>query len=311
MKEEIYDLIIIGGGPAGLTAGIYACRTRLNTILLEKGLPGGQLVNIEFVENYPGFEQGISGAELATVMEAQATRFGLKIKQTEVLGVELGQRHKLVKTDAGEYRARALIIAGGSAREKLGVPGEDKLAGRGVSYCATCDGPLFRDQSVAVVGGGDAAVSEALFLTKFASSVVLIHRRNQLRAAKVVQERVLTNSKMGFRWDSVVEEMGGGEQLEWVKLRNVKSGETSRLPVSGIFVYVGQKPATEYLKGVLPLDEAGYIITNELMETAVPGVLAAGDIRHNSGRQIVIAAGEGATAALSAEKYLERQMPAG
>jgi thioredoxin reductase (NADPH) len=191
------------------------------------------------------------------------------------------------------------------------VPEEDRLVGKGVSYCATCDGPLFAGQGVAVVGGGDAAVNEALFLTKFASSVVLIHRRSQLRAAKLIQERVLANPKMGFRWDSVVEEIGGGEQLEWVRLRNVKSGETSRLQVSGIFVYVGQKPATEYLKGVLPLDEAGYIITNELMETAVPGVLAAGDIRHGSGRQVVIAAGEGATAALSAERYLESQMSAG
>lgn len=306
MKEELYDLVIVGGGPAGLTAGIYACRARLNTVLLEKGLPGGQLVNIELIENYPGFEKGVSGAELASAMEAQATRFGLKIKQNEVLGVELGQKHKLVKTDSGEYQARALIFAGGSEREKLGVPGEDKLAGRGVSYCATCDGPLFRNQSVAVVGGGDAAVSEALFLTKFASKVVLIHRRNQLRAAKLVQERILSHPKMGFRWDSVVEEVGGGEQLEWVKLRNVKSGETSSLPVSGIFVYVGQKPATAYLKGVLPLDDAGYIITNEFMVTTITGVLAAGDIRHSSGRQIVIAAGEGATAALSAEKYLEK-----
>jgi thioredoxin reductase (NADPH) len=269
------------------------------------------LVNIESVENYPGFEKGVSGTELASDMEAQARRFGLKIQQAEVLGVELGQKHKLVKTDAGEYQGRALIFAGGSAREKLGVPGEDRLAGRGVSYCATCDGPLFTGQGVAVVGGGDAAVSEALFLTKFASSVVLIHRRSQLRAAKLVQERVLSHPKMGFRWDSVVEEIGGAEQLEWVRLRNVKSGETSRLQVSGIFVYVGQKPATEYLKGVLPLDEAGYIITNELMETAVPGVLAAGDIRHGSGRQVVIAAGEGATAALSAERYLESQMSAG
>jgi thioredoxin reductase (NADPH) len=311
MKEGLYDLVIIGGGPAGLTAGIYACRARLNTILLEKGLPGGQLVNIELVENYPGFEQGVSGEELASAMGAQATRFGLKIQQAEVLGVELGQGRKLVKTDAGEYQTRALIIAGGSAREKLGVPEEDRLVGKGVSYCATCDGPLFAGQGVAVVGGGDAAVNEALFLTKFASSVVLIHRRSQLRAAKLIQERVLANPKMGFRWDSVVEEIGGGEQLEWVRLRNVKSGETSRLQVSGIFVYVGQKPATEYLKGVLPLDEAGYIITNELMETAVPGVLAAGDIRHGSGRQVVIAAGEGATAALSAERYLESQMSAG
>jgi thioredoxin reductase (NADPH) len=311
MKEGLYDLVIIGGGPAGLTAGIYACRARLNTILLEKGLPGGQLVNIELVENYPGFEQGVSGEELASAMGAQATRFGLKIQQAEVLGVELGQGRKLVKTDAGEYQTWALIIAGGSAREKLGVPEEDRLVGKGVSYCATCDGPLFAGQGVAVVGGGDAAVNEALFLTKFASSVVLIHRRSQLRAAKLIQERVLANPKMGFRWDSVVEEIGGGEQLEWVRLRNVKSGETSRLQVSGIFVYVGQKPATEYLKGVLPLDEAGYIITNELMETAVPGVLAAGDIRHGSGRQVVIAAGEGATAALSAERYLESQMSAG
>lgn len=306
MNDSIYDLVIIGGGPAGLTAGIYACRSRLNVILLEKGMPGGSLVNIELVENYPGFEKGISGAELAIAMEAQAARFGLKTKQTEVYGIELGQKHKTVKTDTGDYRTRAVIIAGGSAREKLGVPGEDKLSGRGVSYCATCDGPLFRDQSVAVVGGGDAAVSEALFLTKFASKVVLIHRRNQLRAAKLVQERILSHPKMEFRWESVVEGMGGGELLEWVEIRNVKTGEKSVLPVSGIFVYVGQKPATEYLKDILPLDEAGYIITNEFMETTIPGVFAAGDIRYSSGRQIVIAAGEGATAARSVEKYLEK-----
>lgn len=309
MNEMIYDLVIIGGGPAGLTAGIYACRARLNVVLLEKGMAGGSLVNIELVENYPGFDKGISGAELAIAMEAQAARFGLKVKQTEVIGVDLGQKLKVVKTDTGDYNAKAVIIAGGSEREKLGVPGEEKYAGKGVSYCATCDGPLFRDQTVAVVGGGNAAVSEALFLTRFASKVVLIHRRKQLRATKLLQERILAHPKMEFLWCSKVEEMGGGQLLEWVKVRNVETGEISQLAASGVFIYIGQKPATSYLKGILPLDDFGYVMTNEVMATTIPGVFAAGDIRHGSGRQIVIVAGEGATAALSVEKYLEHPSP--
>ncbi len=305
MADAAYDVVIIGGGPAGLTAGIYAGRARLNTILLERGLPGGQLNNIELIENFPGFEKGTSGDELARSMVAQSARFGLKIQQAEVSAIELKPDQKVVKTDSGDFRTRAIIIAAGAAYQKLGVSGEDRLVGRGVSYCATCDGAFFNGQRVAVVGGGDAAISEALFLTKFASRVIVVHRRHELRAAKIQQERALSHPKMEFRWDSVVEELNGNEQLESIRLRNIKTGEISTLPVSGVFVYVGQKPATDYLKGLVPLDDSGHIITNDMMETTTPGILAAGDVRHNSARQVVIAAGEGATAAISAEKFLE------
>jgi thioredoxin reductase (NADPH) len=298
-----HELIVIGGGPAGLTAGLYASRAGLDTLLIEKGIVGGQIVNAERVENYPGFPDGIGGFELAQLIYRQATKYGLKTLNAEVSGIDVGENRSIVKTDGGDYGAGAIILASGSRFKKLNVPGEEFL-GKGVSYCATCDGAFFRGQRVAVVGGGDTALAEALFLTQFASQVGVIHRRDELRAGKVLQKRAMANSKVNFIWNSVVEEITGQEQVKGIRLRNVKTGEKSTLDVSGVFVSVGFEPNTEYLKGVLKLDEMGHILANELMETGVPGVFAAGDVRHNSARQAITAAGDGATAALSAEKFI-------
>ncbi len=299
-----YDLIIIGGGPAGLTAGLYASRARISTLLIEKGIIGGQIANAELVENYPGFPQGISGFELGQSMHQQATRYGLETVAMEVTAVELDKAVKVIHTSQEVYQAKAVIIAGGSERRKLGVPGEEKLLGKGVSYCAICDGALFKDQEVAVVGGGDAAVTEALFLSKFASKVTIIHRRDQLRASQILQEKAFTDPKLEFLWHTVVEEISGDREVKELKLHQVKTGERSTLAVSGVFIYAGLRPNTDYLKNILSLDEAGHILVNELMETKIPGVFAAGDIRHNSGRQAITAAGDGATAALSAERFI-------
>ena len=301
---ERYDLIIIGGGPAGLTAGLYASRARLSTLLIEKGVIGGQITNAELVENYPGFPQGISGFELGQLMHQQATRHGLETINAEVSGVELEEAIKVIHTDQGTYQAKALIIAAGSAPKKLGVPGEGSWLGKGVSYCATCDGALFRDKRVAVVGGGDAAITEALLLTRFASRVVVIHRRDQLRASRVLQEKAFATPKMDFLWDTVVEEIIGDKEVKELRLRHVKKGERFSLAVDGVFIYVGLEPNTDYLKDILKLDEAGHILVNPRMETEIPGVFAAGDICHNSARQAITAAGDGATAALSAERFI-------
>lgn len=303
MKEK-RELIIIGGGPAGLTAGLYAARARIDALLIEGLIIGGQIANAELVENYPGFPQGLSGFELGQLIHEQATKYGLETLAAAVTGVELAGKYKIAHTTEGDYQALAMIIAGGSQFLKLGIPGEGSLLGKGVSYCATCDGAFFRDLRVAVVGGGDAAISEALSLCKLASSVTVIHRRDQLRADKVLQERAFAEPKMEFLWNTTVEEIAGSSAVEKLQLRNAKTGERSSLPVAGVFIYVGIRPNTDYLKGVLPLDEAGHIIVNELMETQIPGVFAAGDIRHNSARQAITAAGDGATAALSAERLL-------
>ena len=297
-----YQLIIIGGGPAGLSAGLYATRARLSTLLIERAIPGGQIINAELVENYPGFPQGISGAELGSLMEQQATKYGLEIIMAEVEGVEVGE--KIVHTSEGQYRAKALIIAGGSEHGKLGVPGEEELRGRGVSYCATCDGAFFKDQVIAVVGGGNVAINDALFLTRFASKVIVIHRRDQLRATKILGEGALARPKIEFLWDTVVESIGGDGQVRELGLRNVKTGTESKLEVSGIFVAVGLRPNTGYLEGVVALSQEGFILVNDQMETGVPGVFAAGDIRAGSARQVSSAVGDGATAAISAERYL-------
>lgn len=298
-----YEVVIIGGGPAGLTAGLYAARAGLRALLLEKGLFGGQLVNARLVENYPGFPEGISGAELGELMHQQAAKFGLETWNTEVTRVSNGPPYWLSTTE-GEIGANSLIIATGSEYRKLGVPGEEKLAGRGVSYCATCDGFFFRDQEVAVVGGGDTAITDALELAQHCRKVYVIHRRDQLRAAKALQEKAFAQPKLKFVWNTVVEAIEGEERLRRVQLRNVKTGERQSLPVSGVFVAVGLKPRSELFAGLVKLDEAGFIVTDELMRTSAPGMFAGGDVRHLSARQAITAAGDGAIAAKSAFEYL-------
>ena len=302
--EKSYQLIIIGGGPAGLSAGIYAARSKLDALLIEKAGLGGQILNAELVENYPGFPQGVSGAELGSLMAQQAAKYGLSTAMAEVEGIEVLGREKIIRTSEGQYRARAVIVAGGSEYTKLGVVGEEEFLGRGVSYCAMCDGAFFRDEVVGVVGGGNVALNDAIFLTRFASKVIVIHRRDQLRATKMLQDRAFAQPRIEFVWDTVVESIKGDSQVRELRLRNVKSGKESSLRVSGVFVAVGHRPNTEYLKSLLKLDEGGFIPVSGQMETEVPGIYAAGDIRAGSVRQVVSAVGDGATAVIAAERFL-------
>jgi len=305
MKNE-YEIVIIGGGPAGLTAGLYTSRVRLSSLLIERGLVGGQIADAELVENFPGFPEGVSGLELGQSMHQQATKHGLNTIIAEVTGIELKGEKKVVMTTKGDFAAKAVIIASGSERRKLGIPGEEEFTGKGISYCATCDAPFFKEKPVAVVGGGDAAITEALHLTKFASGVTVLHRRDQLRATRILQEKAFSEPKIEFLLNTVVEEIEGEDTVKRLKLRQVITGEKSALDVSGVFVSIGLTPATDYLRGVLALDAAGYIITSERMETEIPGIFAAGDIRLNSARQAITAAGDGATAAIYAEKFISR-----
>jgi thioredoxin reductase (NADPH) len=301
----MHDLIIIGGGPAGLTAGLYNARARLDVLLLERLAPGGQVLTTDWVENYPGFPDGISGFELMDKMKTQAMRFGLKILSEEVAKLELSEKRKVVTTTQGPKEANAIILASGATWKKLGIEGEDELMGRGVSFCATCDGPFYRDQDVAVIGGGDTAVEEAIFLTRFVSKVYLVHRRDQLRATKLLQERAMAQEKIEFVWDTVPVQILGKDGVEGIELKNVKTGSVSRRDVKGVFVFIGTIPNTELVKGQVDLDENGFVITDNNMETSVPGVFAAGDVRSKLFRQIATAVGEGAAASFSAEKYIE------
>ncbi|MFC1941114.1 thioredoxin-disulfide reductase [Chloroflexota bacterium] len=304
MENRNYEVVIIGGGPAGLTTGLYTSRARLNSLLIERGLISGQIANVVQIENYPGFPDGISGYELGQLLHQQATKHGLNTATAEATGIELQEGQKVVKTTQGDFTTKVIIIAGGSGRQKLGVPGEEIFTGKGVSYCATCDAAFFQEQPVVVVGGGDSAITEALHLAKFASKVTVIHRRRQLRATRILQERAFAEPKIEFLWDSILEKIEGQDFVKRVRIRQVKTGEKSSLEVAGIFMSIGFKPETDYLKGVLPLDATGHIITNEKMETEIPGIFAAGDIRLNSGRQAITAAGDGATAAIYADKFL-------
>ena len=299
-----YEVIIIGGGPAGLTAGLYTSRAGLKSLLVERGVFGGQIVNAALVENYPGFPQGISGLELGSLMHQQATKYGLEIVTAEVTGIAQGQPYS-VSTTEGSFEAAAIIIAAGSEYRKLGVLGEERLSGHGVSYCATCDGFLFRDREVAVAGGGDTAITDALELTRHAKKVYVIHRRDQLRAGQVLQQRAFAEPKLEFIWSTVVEEVLGDKILEELKLRNVKTGRHSILKVAAVFVAVGLMPNSRSFFNVVDLDDTGYIITDEAMATSAPGIFAAGDIRRNSPRQVAAAVGDGVTAAMSAFKYIQ------
>ena len=301
-----YEVIIIGGGPAGLTAGLYTSRAGLKTLLVERGMFGGQIVNARQVDNYPGFPEGISGFELASLMHQQATKYGLETITAEVTAIKPGHTYNVITTE-GNFEAEAVTIAAGSEYRKLGVPGEDKLLGRGVSYCATCDGFLFRDLDVAVVGGGDTAIADALELSEHASKVYIIHRRDQLRAEQVLQQLAFAQSKLRFIWDTVVDEVTGEVKVSGLRLRNVKTGETTNLQVAGVFVAIGFEPNSQRFANIVEMDKTGHIKTNELMATSGPGIFAIGDIRKDSPRQVASAVGDGATAAMSAFKYLRER----
>jgi len=296
-------VIIIGGGPAGLTAGLYVARAGLRSLLLECGVFGGQIVNARLIENYPGFPEGISGIELGKLMHQQATRYGLESLTAEVIGVSSGDAYE-VSTTEGNIQAQSIIIATGSEYRKLGVIGEERLSGRGVSYCATCDGFFFRDREVAVVGGGDTAITDALELVQNCRKVYIIHRRDRLRATKALQEKVLSQPKIEMVWNTVVDEIAGDKMLDYLRLRNVKTGQSSNLEVDGVFIAVGLKPNSQLFSRLVTLDEGGFVVTDELMRTSAPGIFAAGDVRQNSFRQAITAAGDGAAAASSAFKYL-------
>ena len=299
-----YDVTIIGGGPAGLTAGLYAARGGLKSLLVEQGVFGGQIVNAQLVENYPGFPEGISGTELGEFMRRQATKYGLETLNTGVSGVRTGNAYE-VSTSEGNIQTKSIIIAAGAEYRKLDVAGEKRLSGRGVSYCATCDGFFFRDREVAVVGGGDTAITDALELAQHCRKVYIIHRRDQLRATKAMQEKAFSQPKIEMVWNTVVQEIVGDKMLSSLRLKNVKTGQSSDLKVDGIFVAVGINPNNQGFSQLVTLDEAGFIVTDELMRTSAPGIFAAGDVRHNSFRQVITAAGDGAAAAMSAFKYVQ------
>ncbi|MCS7199462.1 MAG: thioredoxin-disulfide reductase [Caldimicrobium sp.] len=305
MREPQFDLVIVGAGPAGLTAYLYARRALLKTLLIEKGPVGGQVLYTDLIENYPGFPEGISGYELIDLMKRQVEKLGLNLMQAEAIRIEDQGPIKTVTLSTGEsIITKAIILALGAKPRKLGVPGEKELTGKGVSYCAICDGPFFKGEEIAVVGGGDTALQEALYLTKFAKKIYLIHRRETFRASPILQERVKSHPQIELKLNRVVKAIYGQDKVEKVSLENLHTGKEEELTLSGIFVFIGFEPETSWLKGLIELDALGFIITDREMRTSVPGIFACGDCISKKFRQIVNACGEGAVAALSAHEYI-------
>ena len=300
-----YDVVIIGGGPAGLTAGIYASRARLKTLLIESYSVACQAVTTDRIENYPGFPDGVNGFELIEKFKKQAEKFGAEFIVSEIKGIKENKPGWEILADDKSYASRAVIIASGARPKRLGIPGEDKFRGKGVSYCATCDGALFKNKEVVVAGGGDTALEEAIFLTRFAKKVTVIHRRNALRGTKILQERAFSNKKIEFVWDAVISEILGETRVSAAKVKNVKTGVEKDLSCDGVFIFVGYAPNTAFLKDLLPLDESGYIIADENCLTSKVGIFACGDCRKKLLRQVVTAAGDGATAAFACQHFLE------
>ena len=302
--DRDFDVIVIGAGTAGLSAALFTTREKLKTLMIERMTFGGQIANAETIENYPGLPASIRGIDLAVNMLDQIKPYGLQTAFTEVEALHVDRRPFVVVTGLGSYTGKVIILACGSSLKRLDVPGESAFERRGVSYCATCDGGMFHNQEVAVVGGGDSAMDEALYLTELAAKVTVVHRGDQLRATRVLQERAMAQPKIAWRWHTVVEGIEGSEQVERLRLTDVHTGETSLLPVAGVFIYVGLQPNTEFLQGVLPLDAGGHVPVNQRMETPLPGLYAAGDLRQHSARQVISSAGDGATAACFAMQYL-------
>jgi thioredoxin reductase (NADPH) len=300
----LYDVIIVGSGPAGLAAGIYASRSGLRTLIIERETPGGELMNINLIENYPGFQDGVSGADLGSNMLTQATKFGAELEFANVEKITPRTNEKLLITSHGEYRAKTIILASGSQSRKLGVTGEEEFINKGVFYCATCDGPRFAGKIVAVAGGGDSGLTEALFMAGFVTKAIVIELMPQLMATKVLQERVKANSKIEVKCGLKIEAIRGSGHLQFLELCDVKTGEKSSIMVDGLLVRVGLVPNTVYLSGTLPLNSVGQVMVDDRMETGVRGIFAAGDVRHNSSMQIVTAVSDGATAAMQSLKHL-------
>ncbi|MBT2643498.1 thioredoxin-disulfide reductase [Bacillus sp. ISL-41] len=304
-EEKIYDVIIIGAGPAGMTAAVYTSRANLSTLMLERGVPGGQMANTEEVENYPGFEH-ILGPELSTKMFDHAKKFGAEYAYGDVKEVIDGKEYKTIKAGNKEYKARSIIISAGAEYKKLGVPGEQELGGRGVSYCAVCDGAFFKGKELVVVGGGDSAVEEGVYLTRFASKVTIVHRRDELRAQKILQDRAFANEKIDFIWNHTVKQINDKDgKVGSVTLVSTQDGAEQEFAADGVFIYIGMVPLTKPFEGLGITNSNGYIETNEQMETKVPGIFAAGDIREKTLRQIVTATGDGSIAAQNAQHYVE------
>lgn len=304
-EEKIYDVIIVGAGPAGMTAAVYTSRANLSTLMLERGVPGGQMANTEEVENYPGFDH-ILGPELSTKMFDHAKKFGAEYAYGDVKEIIDGEEYKTIIAGSKEYKARSIIISAGAEYKKIGVPGENELGGRGVSYCAVCDGAFFKQKELVVVGGGDSAVEEGVYLTRFASKVTIVHRRDELRAQKILQDRAFDNEKIDFIWNHTVKEINNKDgKVGSVTLVNTINGEEQEFKADGVFIYIGMLPLTKPFENLGITNENGYIVTNEKMETKVPGIFAAGDIREKTLRQIVTATGDGSIAAQAAQHYVE------